>query len=74
MDIVFDQSFAVKGEDIPIKLSFKDIIFVMEDVDAASPIVQTRCAENSNEKVVAADTSDSAVISAATDVEGTVLK
>jgi len=42
MDIVFDQSFAVQGEDIPIKLSFKDIIFVMEDVDAASPIVQTR--------------------------------
>ncbi len=42
MDIVFDQAFAVKGEDIPIKLAFKDIIFVMEDVDAASPIVHAR--------------------------------
>ena len=42
MDIVFDQSFAVKGEDMPIKLSFKDVIFVMEDVDAASPIVHSR--------------------------------
>lgn len=45
MDIVFDQSFAVKGEDMPIKLSFKDIIFVMEDVDAASPIVHARSAK-----------------------------
>jgi hypothetical protein len=62
MDIVFDQSFAVKvseismsiqswshqpvqGEDMPIKLSFKDIIFVMEDVDAASPIVHARTAK-----------------------------
>jgi chaperone BCS1 len=42
MDIVFDQTFAVKGEDMPIKLAFKDIIFVMEDVDAASPIVHAR--------------------------------
>lgn len=42
MDIVFDQSFLIKGEDMPIKLSFKDIIFVMEDVDAASPIVHAR--------------------------------
>jgi len=42
MDIVFDQSFSVKGEDMPVKLSFKDIIFVMEDVDAASPVVHSR--------------------------------
>ena len=47
MDIVFDQSFAVKGEDMPIKLSFKDVIFVMEDVDAASPIVHSRAEDNS---------------------------
>uniref|UniRef100_A0A7R9U422 AAA+ ATPase domain-containing protein n=1 Tax=Pinguiococcus pyrenoidosus TaxID=172671 RepID=A0A7R9U422_9STRA len=42
MDIVFDQSFAVGGEDMPVKLSFKDIIFVMEDIDAASEIVKRR--------------------------------
>ena len=52
MDIVFDQSFAVKGEDMPIKLSFKDIIFVMEDVDAASPIVHSRLNGKEEEKVV----------------------
>jgi SpoVK/Ycf46/Vps4 family AAA+-type ATPase len=50
MDIVFDQSFAVKGEDMPIKLSFKDVIFVMEDVDAASPIVHSRL-ENTEDQV-----------------------
>ena len=82
MDIVFDQSFAVKGEDIPIKLSFKDIIFVMEDVDAASPIVQTRSPgastkgnvvieeEKKDEVVATADTGDGVVVSAATETEG----
>lgn len=50
MDIVFDQSFAVKGEDMPIKLSFKDVIFVMEDVDAASPIVHSREEGSSGKK------------------------
>lgn len=50
MDIVFDQAFAVKGEDMPIKLSFKDIIFVMEDVDAASPIVHARSDGNGSSK------------------------
>lgn len=42
MDIVFDQSFQVVGEELPIKLGFKDLIFVMEDVDAASKIVHSR--------------------------------
>ena len=50
MDIVFDQSFAVKGEDMPIKLSFKDVIFVMEDVDAASPIVHSRAEDKTSKK------------------------
>ena len=27
---------------VPIKLGFKDVIFVMEDVDAASKVVQRR--------------------------------
>lgn len=42
MDIVFDQSFMVHGEDMPVKLRFQDTVFVMEDVDAASPIVHAR--------------------------------
>lgn len=32
---------------MPVKLSFKDIIFVMEDVDAASPIVHARTSSES---------------------------
>ncbi|CAN0117921.1 unnamed protein product, partial [Laminaria digitata] len=42
MDIVFDQKFGVVGEELPVSLGFDDVIFVMEDVDAASPIVQSR--------------------------------
>merc|ERR1712232_61762 len=42
MDIMFDQQYMVQGEEVPIKLGFKDVIFVMEDVDAASKIVQRR--------------------------------
>jgi len=42
MDIMFDQKYTVVGEEVPIKLGFKDVIFVMEDVDAASKIVQRR--------------------------------
>jgi hypothetical protein len=34
---------------MPVKLSFKDIIFVMEDVDAASPIVHARTSDSSKE-------------------------
>eukprot|EP00615_Pteridomonas_danica_P006134 CAMPEP_0114336614 /NCGR_PEP_ID=MMETSP0101-20121206/5830_1 /TAXON_ID=38822 ORGANISM="Pteridomonas danica, Strain PT" /NCGR_SAMPLE_ID=MMETSP0101 /ASSEMBLY_ACC=CAM_ASM_000211 /LENGTH=713 /DNA_ID=CAMNT_0001468607 /DNA_START=133 /DNA_END=2274 /DNA_ORIENTATION=- len=42
MDIMFDQQYAVQGDSIPIKLGFKDVIFVMEDVDAASKVVHRR--------------------------------
>ena len=33
------------GDEVPIKLGFKDVIFVMEDVDAASKVVQRRAAK-----------------------------
>jgi hypothetical protein len=39
---VFDQTYAVSGEEMPVKLPFSNTIFVMEDIDAASPIVQSR--------------------------------
>ena len=42
MDIMFDQQYLVMGDEVPIKLGFKDVIFVMEDVDAAAKIVQRR--------------------------------
>lgn len=42
MDMILDHRFAVQGEDLAIKLSFKNTIFVMEDVDCASSIVLKR--------------------------------
>ena len=42
MDIMFDQQYMVMGDEVPIKLGFKDVIFVMEDVDAASKVVHRR--------------------------------
>ena len=52
MDVVFDQTFPCNGEDMPIKMSFKDIIFVMEDVDAASPVVHKRSGNEKKSTVV----------------------
>jgi len=46
MDIMFEQKFKISGEDLPIKLSFNDTIFVMEDVDCASRIVHRRVPES----------------------------
>ena len=40
--LFFDQKYYVEGEKVPVKLSFKDIIFVMEDVDAVSKVVRRR--------------------------------
>ena len=42
MDIMFDESFPVVKQDLPITLAVEDVIFVMEDVDATSPIVRAR--------------------------------
>ena len=42
MDLMYDLKLSVAGQDMAIQLSFKDVIFVMEDVDAASSIVHRR--------------------------------
>lgn len=42
MDCIFDQSFKVVGQDMSIKLSFSKVIFVLEDVDAATSVVLRR--------------------------------
>jgi len=42
MSIFFDNRKYVDGEWVPVKLGFKDVIYVMEDVDAASKIVKRR--------------------------------
>jgi len=40
--IFFDQKYDIEGEDVPVTLGFKDVIFVMEDIDAVSKIVRRR--------------------------------
>lgn len=42
MDIFFQKKYRIRGEHVPIKMGFKDVIFVMEDVDASSKIVRRR--------------------------------
>eukprot|EP00658_Telonema_sp_P-2_P021145 TRINITY_DN18400_c0_g1_i5.p1 TRINITY_DN18400_c0_g1~~TRINITY_DN18400_c0_g1_i5.p1 ORF type:complete len:442 (+),score=148.78 TRINITY_DN18400_c0_g1_i5:284-1609(+) len=42
MDCMFDLKFSVAGEDMPLKLGFDKIIFVLEDVDAATNVVHRR--------------------------------
>ncbi|RLN62001.1 hypothetical protein BBP00_00005030, partial [Phytophthora kernoviae] len=42
LDALFDMQFAVQGLDSPIEMSFEDVVFVMEDIDCASSIVNTR--------------------------------
>lgn len=36
MSIFFDRKFSVPGQDVAVTMSFKDIIFVIEDVDACT--------------------------------------
>ncbi|RHY98366.1 hypothetical protein DYB37_009446 [Aphanomyces astaci] len=45
MDMMFDLKFGLAGEDLPIKLGFDSIVFVMEDVDCASNIVLARSSD-----------------------------
>lgn len=42
MAIFYDNTLRVEGQYVPVKLRFKDVIFVIEDVDAASKIVKRR--------------------------------
>merc|ERR1712038_1455382 len=40
--LFFDQKYYIEGERVPVKMNFKDVIFVMEDVDAVSKVVRRR--------------------------------
>lgn len=42
MSVFFDRKYDVEGACVPVKLGFKDVIFVMEDCDAASKVVKRR--------------------------------
>ena len=42
MSIFFDRKYRVENSSVPVNLRFKDVIFVMEDIDAASDVVKRR--------------------------------
>ncbi|DAZ94631.1 TPA: hypothetical protein N0F65_010718 [Lagenidium giganteum] len=42
MDAIFDLRFKVQDIDSPMTMTFKDVVFVMEDIDAASSVVTKR--------------------------------
>eukprot|EP00934_Nitzschia_sp_Nitz4_P006844 Nitzschia sp. Nitz4//scaffold67_size101165//54792//56993//NITZ4_004530-RA/size101165-processed-gene-0.59-mRNA-1//-1//CDS//3329556477//6834//frame0 len=42
MSVFFDRRYNVEGSYVPVKLGFKDVIYVMEDCDAASKVVKRR--------------------------------
>ena len=41
-DAVFDMKYGVADADVPVRLTFKQTVFVLEDVDAASTVVLKR--------------------------------
>lgn len=40
--LIFNQKYHVEGDDMPVPQSFKDVIFVLEDIDAVTHIVRRR--------------------------------
>merc|ERR1712232_835098 len=52
-DSLFDMVFHVPGEDEAIRMEFKDVVFILEDVDAMSDLVQSRamCVSSSNDPI-----------------------
>jgi ATPase family associated with various cellular activities (AAA) len=46
MSIVFDRQFRLDGINMNVHMGFDDVIFVMEDVDAASDVVKRRDGRN----------------------------
>lgn len=42
MSVFFDRQYQIEGSYAPVKLNFRDVIYVMEDCDAASNVVKRR--------------------------------
>ncbi|RLN14487.1 hypothetical protein BBJ28_00006414 [Nothophytophthora sp. Chile5] len=42
MNALFDLRFVVEGVDLPVNMTFDDVVFVMEDIDCASSVVMAR--------------------------------
>lgn len=51
MAICFDRCYRILGESMPVRLCMKDVIFVIEDIDAVSHVV-TRCDGRKSDETV----------------------
>uniref|UniRef100_K3W9K6 AAA+ ATPase domain-containing protein n=1 Tax=Globisporangium ultimum (strain ATCC 200006 / CBS 805.95 / DAOM BR144) TaxID=431595 RepID=K3W9K6_GLOUD len=60
LDALFDMKFAVQGLDTPIEMAFEDVVFVMEDIDCASSIVNARKSDENAAVVSTAPTKEEA--------------
>jgi chaperone BCS1 len=49
MSVFFDKRYHIQGEAVPVRLGMKDVIFVMEDIDAASKVVKRRDGKKGND-------------------------
>jgi chaperone BCS1 len=50
-DILFDNSFPIKNKQTNDNLKFKDMLFVIEDIDAAIDIIKNRAEEVNTQKI-----------------------
>lgn len=51
MDIVFNEYYSVSGLEFPVKLSFSNIIFIFEDIDACADVVLSRSTPKKNNSI-----------------------
>ncbi|KAF0713565.1 Aste57867_4288 [Aphanomyces stellatus] len=42
MDMTCDMKFRIQGEDLPVQLGYENVVFVMEDIDCATNVVNAR--------------------------------
>ena len=52
MNIFYDKNFATPDLEIPIKLDFSKVIFVLEDIDCATDVVKSRKTKNSTSESI----------------------
>lgn len=60
ISMVYDRKYIIDGDDIRHEMDFEDIVFVMEDVDAAGTIAN-RASESSSQVIDAAEVTDAAI-------------
>lgn len=58
MDLFNDLVFPVRGAELPLALNFENVVFVMEDIDAASKVVYARTEAKAKKKRAARSPSD----------------